>query len=81
MQHELTVPAPTPTVEGEPLKVKDIAGALRVDSTTVYREITAGRLEAYRVGTGRGTIRISRSAFSAYLEARGIPASELAVTL
>ncbi|MFJ5027789.1 helix-turn-helix domain-containing protein [Streptomyces sp. NPDC088560] len=61
--------------------MKAIAGALRVDSATIYREIKAGRLAAYRVGTGRGTIRVPRNAFSQYLDERGIPASELAVTL
>ncbi|QKZ22053.1 helix-turn-helix domain-containing protein [Streptomyces chartreusis] len=81
MQHELTAPAQKQDATGEPLKVKDIAAALRVDSTTVYRLIDAGQLDAYRVGSGRGTIRVSRTAFTAYLEARGIPAAELAVTL
>ncbi|NGO43767.1 helix-turn-helix domain-containing protein [Streptomyces ureilyticus] len=81
MHVELIPPAQTQAPEGEPLRVKDIAGALRVDSTTVYREITAGRLPSYRIGTGRGTIRVSRTAFSQYLAERGIPTSELAVTL
>ena len=81
MQHELTAPALTQAPEGEPLRPKDIAAALRVDSTTVYREITAGRLEAYRVGSGRGTFRVSRTAFAQYLVDRGIPTSALAVTL
>jgi excisionase family DNA binding protein len=81
MQHELTSPAQTEAPGAHPLRVKDIATALRVDSTTVYREITAGRLEAYRIGSGRGTFRVSRTAFAAYLTARGIPTSELAVTL
>ena len=81
MQHELTAPAPKQDATGEPLKVKDIAAALRVDSTTVYREISSGQLAAYRVGTGRGTIRIPRAAFTQYLAARGIPTSELAVEL
>lgn len=81
MQHELIAPALTQAPEGEPLRVKDIAGALRVDSATVYREIAAGRLGAYRVGSGRGTFRVPRTAFTRYLAERGIPASELAVTL
>lgn len=81
MQHELTAPALKQAPEGEPLRVKAIADALRVDTTTVYREIAAGRLEAYRVGSGRGTFRVSRAAFTAYLAERGIPTSELAVTL
>ncbi|MEU5248646.1 helix-turn-helix domain-containing protein [Streptomyces asoensis] len=81
MQHELTAPAQKQALESEPLRVKVIADALRVDSTTIYREIAAGRLLAYRVGTGRGTFRVSRAAFSQYLADRGIPTSELAVAL
>lgn len=65
----------------EPLRVKDIAAALRVDSSTVYAEIKAGRLVSYRVGQGRGTIRVSRTAFAQYLADRGIPTAELAVAL
>ncbi|MDW8807732.1 helix-turn-helix domain-containing protein [Streptomyces scabiei] len=61
-----------------PLRVKDIAAALRVNSATVYAEIKSGRLPSYRVGTGRGTIRVSRAAFAQYLAERGIPTSELA---
>ncbi|MFF7020672.1 helix-turn-helix domain-containing protein [Streptomyces klenkii] len=63
------------------LQVKDVAAALRKHSSVIYREIQSGRLPAYRVGTGRGTIRIARRAFREYLAARGIPASELAVSL
>lgn len=82
MHVELISPAQTQAPErSEPLRVKDIAAALRVDASTVYAEIKAGRLASYRIGTGRGTIRVSRAAFTAYLAARGIPASELAVTL
>ncbi|MFJ1995700.1 helix-turn-helix domain-containing protein [Streptomyces asiaticus] len=81
MQHELISPAPKQAPESEPLRVKFIADVLRVDTTTVYREINAGRLPSYRVGTGRGTIRVSREAFKNYLAERGIPASELGVAL
>lgn len=70
--------APEPT---EPLRVKDIAKALRVSDDSVYAEIKAARLMSYRIGTGRGTIRVSRAAFAQYLTDRGIPASELAVAL
>ncbi|WP_406507615.1 helix-turn-helix domain-containing protein [Streptomyces sp. NBC_00212] len=65
----------------EPLRVKDIAAALRLTRATAYAEIRSGRLPSYRVGTGRGTIRVSRAAFAQYLAERGIPASELAVAL
>lgn len=67
--------------QAPPLQVKTIAEALRVSSHTVYAEIKAGRLSSYRIGQGRGTIRVSRTAFIQYLDERGIPAAELAVTL
>jgi excisionase family DNA binding protein len=82
MHAELITPAQTQATERkEPLRVKDIAAALRVTTATVYAEITAGRLSSYRIGQGRGTIRVPRAAFTQYLVERGIPASELAVTL
>ncbi|MEV6398137.1 helix-turn-helix domain-containing protein [Streptomyces sp. NPDC051907] len=78
-----TVPAgESPAIKRtEPLRVKDIAAALRVSADSVYAEIKAGRLASYRVGAGRGTHRVSRVAFTQYLAERGIPTSELAVTL
>jgi excisionase family DNA binding protein len=81
MHEKLTVPAAQQAPDNPPLRVKVVADALRVDKATVYREIAAGRLASYRVGSGRGTIRVSRDAFQQYLDDRGIPASELAVTL
>lgn len=81
MQHELTVSAPQQAPDGRPLGVRIIATALQVDQTTVYREIKSGRLPSYRVGSGRGTIRVSRVAFLQYLDAQGIPMSDLAVAL
>lgn len=81
MHVELTSPAPPQAPTNEPLRVKDIAAALNVANATVYAEIKAGRLTSYRVGQGRGTIRVSRAAFTSYLDERGIPASELAVAL
>lgn len=82
MQDQSTLPAQTQVNERTtPLRVKDIAAALRVDRSTVYAEIRAGRLSSYRVGAGRGTIRVPRAAFTDYLAERGIPTSELAVEL
>ena len=81
MQHKRTVPAPKKGQDSHPLDVKVIAEALRLDRTTIYREVAAGHLPSYRIGSGRGTIRISRAAFLQYLDDRGIPASELAVAL
>jgi excisionase family DNA binding protein len=81
MHAELIPPAQAQASASEPLRVKVIAAALRVTDDTIYAEIKAGRLASYRIGQGRGTIRVSRAAFAQYLADRGIPASELAVTL
>ncbi|NUK72128.1 helix-turn-helix domain-containing protein [Streptomyces lunaelactis] len=82
MHAELIPHAQTQATEPpEPLKVKDVARAIHVTNATVYAEIKAGRLASYRVGQGRGTIRVSRAAFKQYLAERGIPTSELAVSL
>ncbi|OEV03806.1 hypothetical protein AN219_37650 [Streptomyces nanshensis] len=62
-------------------KVKEVAELLGIDTSTVYAEIKANRLSAYRVGQGRGTFRISRSAVKQYADERGIPAAELGVEL
>ncbi|MFE7510154.1 helix-turn-helix domain-containing protein [Streptomyces sp. NPDC057540] len=65
---------------GAPLKAKDVAAALDVNVQTVYALVRQGDLPAYRVGAGRGTIRVNRAAFDRYLADRGIPAAdELAV--
>jgi excisionase family DNA binding protein len=64
-----------------PLKVKDVAVALGVDTSTVYVAVRTGLLGSYRVGAGRGTIRIPRSALKAYADERGIPADALGVAL
>jgi excisionase family DNA binding protein len=82
MHVELISPALEQAAERtEPLRVKDIAAALRVSTDSVYAEIKAERLPSYRIGSGRGTIRVSRAAFAQYLAERGIPTSELAATL
>lgn len=79
MQENSTVEAAQPVASIAPLRVKEVAAALRVDASTIYLAIRQGDLPAYRVGAGRGTIRISRAAFDQYLADRGIPASDLAV--
>ncbi|MER6363918.1 helix-turn-helix domain-containing protein [Kitasatospora sp. NPDC001527] len=64
----------------EPLRLAQVARALGVSDETARREVHSGRLPSYRVGTGRGTIRIEREAFRAYLRARGIPHGRAALT-
>jgi excisionase family DNA binding protein len=48
------------------LRVAEVAARLTVDDTTVYRQIKAGRLEAIRIGTGRGTLRVPAAALTKY---------------
>ncbi|MFI1148684.1 helix-turn-helix domain-containing protein [Streptomyces sp. NPDC020817] len=64
-----------------PFKVKDVAVALDVDTSTVYAAVRTGLIGSYRVGAGRGTIRIPRSALKAYAIERNIPLEALGVTL
>ncbi|MFI6103191.1 helix-turn-helix domain-containing protein [Streptomyces sp. NPDC051310] len=78
MHHNLTARVGE-SAPARPLKVKDVAAALGINVQTVYLAIRQGDIAAYRVGSGRGTIRISRAAFEQYVADRGIPASDLAV--
>lgn len=48
-------------------RVKAVADMLDVSVTTVYRAVEAGQLDAYKLGTGKGTIRIPGEAVAAYL--------------
>lgn len=47
-------------------RVADVAARFGVDSTTVYRQIKAGKLQAIRIGRGRGTVRVSAAALAEY---------------
>jgi excisionase family DNA binding protein len=47
-------------------RVADVAARFDVDETTVYRQIKAGRLKAIRIGSGRGTVRISAKSLAEY---------------
>ncbi|MFF0298069.1 helix-turn-helix domain-containing protein [Kitasatospora sp. NPDC004614] len=61
------------------LTVPQVAFALRLSQETVWRMARSGNLAAYRVGNGRGQVRISRDAFRAYLAANRLPAGLSAV--
>ena len=50
-----------------PYTVKQVAAALGVSGSTVYRDIEAGRLEAFRIGAGKGTLRIPHDALQRYM--------------
>lgn len=50
----------------KPFRVAEVAAMLDVHIATVYRDIEAGRLQALRVGSGKGALRIMPDALSAY---------------
>ncbi|MFD0530041.1 helix-turn-helix domain-containing protein [Kitasatospora arboriphila] len=73
-----TDPTPAPSALTDPtdyLTVPQVAFALRLSQETVWRMARSGHLTSYRVGNGRGQVRISRDAFRAYLAATGLPAA------
>jgi excisionase family DNA binding protein len=49
------------------MTVKQVAAELAVSPTTVYALVASGRLRCYRVGMGRGAIRISADHLKDYL--------------
>lgn len=57
-------------VEGTPryYRVKAIAEMYDVSPSTIYRAIEAGHLDALRIGTGKGAIRIPEYALGAFVE-------------
>ena len=50
----------------KPLRVAQLAAEFDTDPSTIYRDIKAGRLVAYRIGKGRGAIRIPVASVEAY---------------
>ncbi|MGM0488161.1 MAG: helix-turn-helix domain-containing protein [Planctomycetota bacterium] len=50
------------------LTVKEAADLLHVSPSAVYQLIDAHRLACHRIGTGRGTIRISRHDLNTFLD-------------
>lgn len=49
-------------------RVRAVAEALDVSVATIYRAIEAGRLEALKLGTGKGTLRVPGRAANAYVK-------------
>lgn len=49
-----------------PYKVSEVAEALNVNVSTIYRDIDSGKLPALRVGAGRGTYRVEVDDFDTY---------------
>jgi len=57
------------TTDEEPIEVGELARQVKVSPSTLYRAIRAGSLIALRIGNGRGTLRVHRSDWDAYLDA------------
>ena len=57
---------PSPQLRKEPYRVAEIASALGVHRATIYRDIEAGRCEAYRIGEGSGALRVEPADFEKY---------------
>jgi excisionase family DNA binding protein len=49
------------------MTVRDAAKRLEISPATVYTMVASGRLRCYRVGNGRGVIRISEEHLATYL--------------
>ncbi|MTD57816.1 helix-turn-helix domain-containing protein [Amycolatopsis sp. RM579] len=49
-------------------RVRAVAEALDVSVATIYRAIEAGKLNAFKIGTGKGALRIPGEAIPAYLD-------------
>lgn len=48
-------------------KVKSVAERLQCSPATVYALIASGKLRHYRIGTGRGAIRVSEDQIAEFL--------------
>lgn len=50
------------------LKMIDVANRLRISLACAYALVDAGKLSCFRIGIGRGTIRVSEEQLQAYLD-------------
>jgi excisionase family DNA binding protein len=50
------------------VRVREAAQRLEVSPATVYALVASGRLRCYRVGMGRGSIRITEEHLAEYLK-------------
>ena len=61
------------------MTVRETAARLEVSQATVYALVAAGKLRCFRVGMGRGAIRVSEEHLAEYLKgsepvAKAVPA-------
>ncbi|MCA9191078.1 MAG: helix-turn-helix domain-containing protein [Planctomycetales bacterium] len=54
------------------LTVKEVAGLLRLSVSETYKLIKAGDISHFRVGPGRGSIRIDPQAVDDFLDTRSV---------
>lgn len=59
-------------------RVREVAGHFTVSVATIYRAIESGQLTALKLGTGKGTLRVTGAAVLAYAEACEQAAAESA---
>jgi len=50
-------------------RVREVAGHFEVSVATIYRAIESGQLDAVKLGTGRGTLRVPGAAVLAFTAA------------
>jgi len=50
-------------------RVREVAGHFEVSVATIYRAIESGQLDAVKLGTGRGTLRVPGVGVLAYAAA------------
>jgi excisionase family DNA binding protein len=50
------------------MNVRQVASRLEVSIATIYSLIASGRLRHYRIGNGRGVVRVSEEQLADYLK-------------
>ncbi|MPZ85229.1 MAG: helix-turn-helix domain-containing protein [Actinophytocola sp.] len=54
-------------------RVRAVAEMYDVSVSTIYRAIEAGHLAAFRIGAGKGAVRIPEDALAAFENSCGLP--------
>jgi excisionase family DNA binding protein len=62
----------------KPYRVAEVAKHFDVDTSTVYRLISAGQLKALRIGSGRGALRVPVRALAEYEASISVALAEVA---
>lgn len=51
------------------MRVREVAARLEISSSLVYQLIATGKLRCYRIGNGRGVVRVTEEQLQEYLKA------------